>query len=58
MPFVSKAKQKYLFANKPEVAEKYAEHTPKKAYKRLPEKVRDKNGLMEISKKLRRKKDG
>jgi hypothetical protein len=54
MPFVSKAQQKYLFANKPEVAE----HTPKKAYKRLPEKVRDKNGLMEISKKLRRKKDG
>jgi hypothetical protein len=58
MPFASKAQKNFLYANKPEVAEKYAEHTPKKAYKGLPEKVRDKNGLMEISKKLRRKKNG
>ena len=52
--FKSKAQKKYLFANKPKIAEEFAEKTPKKAYKRLPEHVKDKDGLMKISKKHRR----
>jgi ubiquinone/menaquinone biosynthesis C-methylase UbiE len=58
MPFKSKAQQRYLFAKEPSVAEEFAEHTPKQAYKKLPEHVRDKNRLKEISNKYRRKKDG
>ena len=58
MPFVSKAQQKFLYAREPEVAEEFAEHTPKSAYKGLPEHVRDKNRLKEISKKYRRKHNG
>jgi len=46
-----------LFATKPEVAEEFAEHTPKSAYKKLPEHVKDKNGLKEYSKKHMRKKN-
>lgn len=66
--FKSKAQQKYLFAKKPEVAEEFADATPKKAYKKLPEKVdepkrrnpsephlRDRDGLMKISKQQRNK---
>ena len=56
MPFASKAQQAYLFAKEPEVAEEFAEHTPKSAYKKLPEHVRDKNGLKHYSKKHMRKK--
>lgn len=37
MPFESKAQQRYLFANEPEVAKKFAKHT--KNFKKLPEKV-------------------
>lgn len=40
MPFKSKAQQKYLFAKEPAVAKKFAEETPKKAYKKLPKKVK------------------
>ena len=40
MPFKSKAQQKYLFLNEPEVARKFAKETPKKAYKKLPEHVK------------------
>ena len=58
MPFVSKSQQRFLFAREPEVAEKFAEHTPKSAYKRLPEHIRDKNRLKEYSKKHRRAKNG
>ena len=54
--FKSKAQQAYLYAKKPEVAEEFAEHTPKSAYAKLPEYVRDKNRLKELSKKHRRKK--
>lgn len=54
--FKSKAQQAYLYAKKPEVAEEFAEHTPKSAYAKLPEHVRDKNRLKELSKKHRRKK--
>jgi len=68
MPFKSKSQQRYLFAKEPEVAEEFAKETPKKAYKKLPEKVdepkrvnpsephlRDRDGLMKISKQQRNK---
>ena len=59
MPFVSKAQQRYLYAKEPDVAEEFAEHTPKKAYNRLPEHVaKDKNGLKGYTKKHRRSKNG
>jgi hypothetical protein len=59
MPFRSRSQQKYLFAREPEVAERFAEETPKSAYKKLPEHVsRDKNRLKELSNKYRRKRDG
>ncbi len=57
MPFKSKKQQAYLYAKEPEVAEKFAEETPKSAYKKLPEYVKDKNHLKQYSKKYRRKKD-
>lgn len=53
--FKSRAQQAFLFAREPEVAKEFAEKTPKSAYKKLPEHIRDKNGLKEISKKYRRK---
>lgn len=58
MPFVSKAQQRFLYAREPEVAEEFAENTPKSAYKKLPEHVRDKGRLSmkELSNKYRRKK--
>lgn len=55
MPFKSRAQQAYLFAKEPEIAKEFAEKTPKSAYKKLPEHVRDNNRLKEISKKYRRK---
>jgi len=55
MPFKSKSQMGYLFAKEPEVAKEFAEKTPKSAYKKLPEHVRDKNRLKEISKMYRRK---
>ena len=59
MSFKSQAQQRYLFAKDPEVAEKFAEHTPKKAYEKLPEHVsKDKNRLKAYTKKHRRSKDG
>jgi len=58
MPFVSKAQQRFLYAREPEVAEKFAEHTPSSAYKKLPEYVsKDRNRLKELSNKHRRKKN-
>jgi hypothetical protein len=59
MPFKSRAQQKYLFAREPEVAEEFAEHTPKSDYKKLPEHVRKKARLTikQLSNKYRRKKD-
>jgi hypothetical protein len=58
MPFRSRSQQKFLFSQKPEVAEEFAEHTPKSDYKKLPEHVgRNKNRLRELSKKYMRKKD-
>lgn len=42
MPFKSKAQQGYLFSKKPDVAKKFAKETPKKAYKRLPERKKSK----------------
>jgi hypothetical protein len=43
MPFKSKAQQKLLFVTKPKVAKEFAEHTPKSAYKKLPEHVKTKS---------------
>jgi hypothetical protein len=57
VPFRSLAQQRYLFAREPEVAAEFAEHTPKSAYKKLPEHVRDKNRLKELSKKHRKPKN-
>lgn len=58
MPFRSIAQQKFLFAKKPEIAEEFAEHTPKEKYKTLPEHVsKDKNRLKSYTKKHRRSKN-
>lgn len=60
MPFKSKAQQRYLFARHPEVAEEFAEHTPEKDYKKLPEHVDEKKGknlhMKQLSKKYMRAK--
>lgn len=40
MPFKSKAQQRYLYANEPKVAKRYASETPKGSYGKLPEKVK------------------
>jgi hypothetical protein len=58
MPFRSIAQQKFLFSQHPEVAEEFSEHTPKSAYKKLPEHVSDKNRLKEYTKKHRRSRRG
>lgn len=42
MPFASKAQQGFLFAKHPAVARRFADHTPKGAYKKLPQHVGDK----------------
>ena len=42
IPFRSKAQQGYLISEKPKVAKEFAEHTPKSAYKKMPEKVKSK----------------
>jgi hypothetical protein len=58
MPFKSRAQQSYLFAKHPDVAEEFASHTSKSAYKDLPEHIsKDKNGLKSYTKKHRRKKN-
>lgn len=55
MPFKSKSQQAFLFAKHPDVAEEFAENTPKSAYKKLPQHVsKDKNGLKDYTKKHRR----
>lgn len=51
MPFKSKAQQRYLYANEPKVAKRYASETPKGAYKNLPEKVK-KNKKRDALKKM------
>lgn len=48
MPFKSKAQMGWMFANHPEMAKRWAEHTPN--IKRLPEKVHKK-----LRKKRKRK---
>jgi hypothetical protein len=40
MPFKSQAQRKWMFANKPEMAEKWAKETP--TGKKLPKKVKAK----------------
>lgn len=59
MPFKSRAQQSFLEIHEPEVAKEFAEHTPKSAYKNMPEHItKDKNHLKSYTKKYRRKKDG
>lgn len=58
MPFQSQAQRRYLYAREPDVAEEFAEKTPKSAMKKLPEYVKDKDGLQKLSKKYRRKSHG
>jgi hypothetical protein len=40
MPFKSKAQQGYLFKHHPKIARKYAAHTSKSQYKRMPKRVK------------------
>jgi hypothetical protein len=42
MPFKSKAQRAWMYANKPEMAKKWEDHTPKG--KKLPEHVGKKKG--------------
>lgn len=59
MPFRSRKQQAFLFSQKPEIAEEFAEHTPKSAYKNMPEYAsKDKNGLKSYNKKYRRSQNG
>jgi len=39
MPFKSKSQVRALYAKDPELAEEFAAHTPKSAYKKLPQHV-------------------
>ena len=39
MPFKSRAQQKFLYSQKPEIAKEFAEHTSKKQMKKLTKKV-------------------
>ena len=39
MPFASKAQQRFLYSQKPEIAKEISKHTPKKQYKKLPERI-------------------
>lgn len=49
MPFKSEAQRKYLYANHPEVAKEFAEHTPKNA--KLPKRVSKKSSTKPKRKK-------
>ena len=42
MPFESKAQQRYLYAQHPEVAKEFASDMTKKQFEKLPEKKRKK----------------
>lgn len=53
MPFKSKAQQRFMFAKHPEMAKKWAEHTPD--MKSLPERAAKKGPTMrQIAAKKRR----
>jgi len=41
-PFKSQQQRKFLYSQKPEIAKEFAEHTSKKAIKKLPKKVKKK----------------
>ena len=57
--FKSKTQQRYLFSQKPDIAEEFSEKTPEKKYKSLPEHVaKDKNGLKAYTQKYRRISNG
>jgi hypothetical protein len=40
MPFRSKAQKGFLFAKHPKIAKKFASHTSKGQYKRMPKRVK------------------
>ena len=50
MPFKSKSQQRYMFANMPKTAERWAKHTPN--IKKLPEKVAVMSALKKRVKKV------
>ena len=54
-PFKSKKQRAYLWANEPEVAEEFAQHTPKGA--KLPMKKQGKKDKMDESLSMRRGKE-
>jgi hypothetical protein len=39
MPFKSKAQQRYLYAQEPKVAKRFAKDTPASTYKNMPDRV-------------------
>ncbi|MGZ7043556.1 MAG: hypothetical protein ACXVHM_03100 [Methanobacterium sp.] len=41
-PFKSKKQMRYLYSQKPEIAEEFAEHTSKAQMKKLPKKIKKK----------------
>ena len=58
MPFVSQKQRAYLYSQKPDIAEKFAEHTTSEEEKNLPKYAsKDKNGLKAYTKKHRRSKN-
>ncbi len=52
MPFKSKAQQKWMFANKPDMAKEWATETPD--IKKLPKKVKKKKSKAKPKKKKSR----
>jgi len=48
MPFRSKAQQRYLFSQKPELAKEFSRDMKKKDYKKLPEKLEKKAFLVGV----------
>lgn len=49
MPFKSAAQEKWMFANKPEMAKRWEAETPK--WKKLPEHVKPKKKVLSSKKK-------
>ena len=55
--FKSKSQQRFLYAKHPDIADEFAAHTPKKAYKRLPDHVPKAGGRFKAySNQLKRQK--
>jgi hypothetical protein len=55
MPFKSKAQQRYMFSQEPEVAKRWATEMPKGSYSKLPERKKKKSTvgtMLEALKKM------